>query len=143
MIADKTHFKQLKKDEKIAFIVILCALSAIDGKIRPEETDFINDIAQTMNEEVKPDYFRKSQKFCLSMASKIRNRLFALELLKNMFALAYTDNEFTDSEGQFICTIAEAMNIPPTKVSEISSWIVDRIIWLEQANLIFNETPTK
>ena len=142
MVADNNKFKLLKKEEKTAFITILCMLSAIDGNIRTEETEYIKELAEQMQTEVKQSYFNYPRELGVCKAAMIKDRRLALELLKNMFALAYTDNIFTDSEGRFICDISDALKIEPQKVSEISSWIIDRIIWLEQAALIFEETPT-
>lgn len=141
MVADKNSLTAAGKDERTAFITILCMLSAVDGKIRPEEIEYIEDLAADMQIEILPTFFEYPQELCVCKAARIKNRRLALELLKNMFALAYTDNTFSDEEGQFICTISEALKIEPQKVSEISSWIIDRIIWLEQAALIFEETP--
>lgn len=141
MVADETKFKSLQKEEKTAFITILCMLSATDGNIREEEIKYIKELAAQMETEVKQSYFKYPRELGVCKAALIKNRRLALELLKNMFALAYTDNVFTDSEGHFICEISDALKIEPQKVSEISSWIIDRIIWLEQAALIFEETP--
>lgn len=141
MVANKNSLKTAKKDEKVAFITILCMLSAIDNNIRPEEIEYIEDLASEMQIEVLPSFYTYPKELCSCKAARIKNRQLALELLKNMFALAYTDNTFTDSEGHFICTISEALNIEPQKVTEISSWIIDRIIWLEQASLIFEDAP--
>lgn len=141
MVANQSNFRFINKEEKAAFLTILCMLSAIDGNIRDEEIEYITDLASQMEAELKPSYFNYPQELGVCKAALIKDRRLALELLKNMFALAYTDNIFTDSEGHFICEISEALKIEPQKVSEISSWIIDRIIWLEQAALIFEETP--
>ncbi|MCM1323572.1 MAG: TerB family tellurite resistance protein [Acetobacter sp.] len=141
MVANKNHFASLKKDEKISFITILCMLAAIDENIRQEEIDYIKELADSMEIELQENFFTYPKELGVCKAARIKNRHTALELIKNMFALAYTDNTFTDSEGHFICAISEALKIEPQKVSEISSWIIDRIIWLEQASLIFEETP--
>lgn len=140
MVANQNRFKTLKKEEKTAFIALLCMLSAIDGTIRNEEIDYIKELAEQMGTDIKQSYFTYPRELGVCKASLIKDRRLALELLKNMFALAYTDNLFSDSEGHFICEISDALNIEPQKVSEISSWIIDRIIWLEQAALIFEET---
>lgn len=139
-VANKKKITSLTKSEKTAFITILCMLAAIDNKVRQEEIDYITDLANDMQIEINSSFFNYPPELAVCKAALIKDRRVALELLKNMFALAYTDNNFTDSEGQLICTISEALNVSPQKVSEISSWIIDRIIWLEQAMLIFEET---
>lgn len=141
MVANKDNLKIAPKEEKTAFIIILCMLAAIDNNIKPEEIDYIEELAVEMQIKVLPTFFTYPKELGVCKASQIKNRQLALELLKNMFALSYTDDTFSDSEGHFICTISEALHVEAQKVSEISSWIIDRIIWLEQAALIF-EDPT-
>lgn len=140
IILSQNCLKEASKEEKTSFILILCTLAAIDGKVKPEEIAYIEELASEMKVEIKPSFFNCSIEKTLTKAAQIKNRRFALELLKYMFALAYTDNVFVDSEGQYICKISEALNIEPQKVNSISSWVIDRIIWLEQAVLIFEET---
>lgn len=61
-----------------------------------------------MQTEVLPQFFKYSAELCIRNAAKIRSRRLALELIKDMLSLAYTDDEFSDSEGQFICSIGDA-----------------------------------
>jgi hypothetical protein len=117
----------------------LCTLAGIDGKIKPEELEFLEETACNIGLKLQPSYFECSEDFCVTEASHNKNNHLSLELLKYMFALAYTDNEFAEEEGHFICSLTEALNITPQKASEISSWVIDRIIWLEQGDLIFSE----
>ncbi len=139
MSIGQNYIKKATKEEKDIFLSILCTLSAIDGHSSDSEIEFIEDIAKDIGVELKPTYFSIDENFCINKASFISNRRLALEIVKYMLALSYTDNSFSDKEGNFICKITEALNIEPQKVSEISSWIIDRIVWLEQAYLIFEE----
>jgi hypothetical protein len=129
----------LSTKEKEFFISSLCTLAGIDGKIKPEELEFLEETAHNIGLELQPAYFEYSEEFCITEASHNKNNRLSLELLKYMFALAYTDSEFAEEEGHFISSLAEALNIAPQKASEISSWVIDRIIWLEQGDLIFSE----
>ncbi len=136
---NKDYIFRASDDEKVAFITILCTLANTDGKIKPEEVHFIEELAENMEVEILPQFFKYTEELCIENAVKIKTRRLALELIKNMFALAYTDNDFSDSEGHFICAVGEALGVEPQKIGEISSWIIDRIIWLEQGALIFEE----
>ncbi len=140
-LQDHSHdyLKEAADEEKNIFFTILCALASADGKIKPEEMQYIDDLAQQSNTEIKPFFFNCPTETCLKKVAQIQDRHLALVLLKHIFILAYTDNNFSDSEGNFICQISQAMNIEPEKVQEISSWVIDRIIWLEQAEQIFEE----
>lgn len=129
--------------EKSFFLAVLCALARIDGDFKAGELRYIKELARRMKAEMSPQVFACSPEDCCRLAAEIKNRRLALELIKNMFILAYTDNEFTDSEGRFICDIGNALHIEPQKISQISSWIIDQIIWLEQKALIFEDTPQK
>lgn len=124
--------------EKELFLTILGTLAAIDG-IKPEEIEFIKMLAIRYDQPIDECFFTSSPQKCILNASRITNRALALELIKNMFILAYTDETFSDLEGEFICTIGQALNIETYKIKEISSWIIDHIIWLEQGNLIFEK----
>lgn len=129
--------------KKSIFLSTLCTLANADGKIKDSEVRFIESLAAEMQTEVLPQFFKYSAELCIRNAAKIRSRRLALELIKDMLSLAYTDDEFSDSEGQFICSIGDALNIEPQKIGQISSWVIDRIIWLEQEALIFEETANR
>lgn len=139
MSIGQDFIQKISKEEKDIFLSILCTLSAIDGKSSDSEISFIEEIAKDINFKLKPSHFCMDENLCIHNASCITNRRLSLEITKYMLALSYTDNSFSDKEGDFICKITEALNVEPQKVSEISSWIIDRIVWLEQAYLIFEE----
>lgn len=61
MVADKNCFKTAKRDEKIAFITILCMLAGIDNNIKSEEIEYINDLADEMNISIMPTFFTYPQ----------------------------------------------------------------------------------
>lgn len=133
------YLKEATDEEKDIFITVLCTLASADGKINPEEMQYIDELAKDANIEIRPVFFSCPIDICIERTTQMQNRPLALVLLKHMFILAYTDNEFSDSEGNFICQISQALNIEPEKVQEISSWVIDRIIWLEQEEHIFEE----
>ena len=63
----------------------------------------------------------------------------ALELIKEMCVLAHADDELSDQETLLIGRVGQAMGVELEKIEQISNWIIDRIIWLEQAKIIFEE----
>ena len=132
---NRSYFLNAGEEEKSIFLSTLCTLANADGKIKDSEVRFIESLAAEMQTEVLPQFFKYSAELCI--------RRLALELIKDMLSLAYTDDEFSDSEGQFICSIGDALNIEPQKIGQISSWVIDRIIWLEQEALIFEETANR
>lgn len=133
------YIKKLTKKERSGFISILCTLANIDNKISTDELLFIQETAEQIGLEVKPSFFSCNEASCTKIASSITNRRLALETLKYMLALAYTDNNFSDTEAHFIQKMTKALKIEPQKVKDMSSWIIDRIIWLEEGHIIFEE----
>ena len=69
----------------------------------------------------------------------IDNRKAALELIKEMCILAHADNELSESETLLIGRVGQAMGIELEKIQQISQWVIDRIIWMEEAKIIFEE----
>ena len=60
-------------------------------------------------------------------------------LIKEMCILAHADNELTDDEVLLIGRVGQAMGVELEKIEQISRWVIDRVIWLEEAKLIFEE----
>lgn len=136
---ENSYLSTLSIKEKGILLAIICTLAKIDGQIHSTEKLFLKDFAKELDIEFSPRYFSLSPQDCIRYAKEVKNRRLALEIIKHMLILAYTDSDFTDSEGNFIGTISEALNIEAKKVAEISSWIIDRIIWLEQETVIFEQ----
>ncbi len=142
-IKKNSIFNSATPEEKEVFLSTLCTLAQIDSKIKPEEMSFIETIANEMKVPLKSHFFRYSQEVCIKKAEQINNRRLGLELIKDLLAIAYTDDNFSDSEGHFICKIGDALKIEAQKIGEISSWLIDHIIWLEQEQLIFETADIK
>lgn len=139
MPTDKPFITNAAKEEKEAFLTILCTLANLDGGISPEEIKLIEAIAQKMDITLEQRFFNVAPELCFKIARSITTRRLSLELIKYMLALAYTDKNFSDSEGVFIGKMSAVLGIESEKVSEISTWVIDRIIWLEQAVVIFED----
>ena len=80
-----------------------------------------------------------SEESLLADLKKISPRRVALELIKEMCFLAHSDDVLSDRETLFIGNSGQAMGIELDKIEQISNWVIDRIIWLEQARLIFED----
>ena len=72
-------------------------------------------------------------------AATLKNRHLALELVREMCMLSHIDNILSDNETLIIGKIGLAMGVELEKIEQISNWIIDHIIWLEQAKIIFEE----
>ena len=94
--------------------------------------------------------FRKNSKFDVILASlsddelvkeaaKIKNRQAALQLIKEACLLANSDGDLSEREVVLIGRIGQAMGIELEKIEQISQWVIDRIVWLEQGKMIFEQ----
>ena len=135
-------FRKMKESEKMAFLQIFAKMASIDGHFDECEKAFIMNAAIQMGVAIKKiakifDDFDEQK--LLKKASAIKDRRVALELIKELCYLAHTDEELSDEEVLFIGRIGEAMGIKPEKIEEISNWVIDRLIWLNQEKIIFEE----
>lgn len=136
------YLSKLNEDQRIAFMKALARLANVDGKLDKEEVSFIKHVAviygvpQQRVEEVLA--IRNSDEV-VEAVKIIDNRRAALELIKEMCVLAHADNELSDSETLLIGQVGIAMGIELNKIEQISQWVIDRVIWLEEAKLIFEE----
>ena len=69
----------------------------------------------------------------------IKDRPKALELVKEMCMLANSDSDLSENEIRLIGKVGTAMGVELEKIQEISQWVIDRIIWLEQGKIIFEK----
>ena len=124
--------------EKKAFFQVLFCLSGIDGQTDEDEFNYIIDAAQRHGINNLDDLTNFSdEKEVLKNVQVIKNRDLALELIKEMCTLSHLDNILSDKETLFIGQIGLALGIEMDKIEQISNWVIDRIIWLEQAKIIF------
>ena len=126
--------------EKKAFFQVLLCLANIDGHAEKEEIDFIIKTAKVHGIKNLEDLVNfSSEEEVIDNAKIIKNRPLALELIKEMCTLSHLDNMLSDEETLFIGQIGQTLGIEMDKIEQISNWVIDRIIWLEQAKIIFEK----
>ncbi|MGN0914080.1 MAG: TerB family tellurite resistance protein [Alphaproteobacteria bacterium] len=142
METDMDCLAQLNEDQKIAFMKAFARLAAADGNVDEDEIAYIKSVAvvygvspQRVNEILKVD----SDDEVVEAVKIINNRRAALELIKEMCILAHADDVLSDEETVLIGKIGMAMGVDLEKIEQISNWVIDRIIWLEEAKIIFEE----
>ena len=132
-----------KEEHKVAFITILATLSNLDNNTKKEEQIFLNNLSSEINLNFHPHYLNYSPEVCIKTAPILRKTNLELELIKDMFILSYSDNNFTQEEANFIYDIGIALDISPSKLKQISSWIANRIILIKEGEeIFFNDKPT-
>ena len=137
-----SYITQMNEEEKIIFLKILVALARADGNFDDNEKAFIKDLAvifgihkdkaPTILEETSDDKLVKE-------AAQIKNRQAALQLVKEACLLANSDGDLSEREVVLIGKIGQAMGVELEKIEQISQWVIDRIVWLEEGKLIFEQ----
>lgn len=125
--------------EKKAFFAALFALAEADGTSSPEELDYIRASAAAHSIGNPEMLQAESMEELLDEVKVIKTHGLALELIREMCVLAHADGILSDSETLLIGKVGLAMGINLEKIEQISNWVIDHIVWLEQAKLIFEE----
>ena len=135
-----SYLNKASKKEKEVFFQVLMHLSASDGHTDEAEIAFIKDAALKHKlDNIKDLFIPMEESEILKKVKIIKNRHLALELIKEMCMLSHVDNLLSDEETLFIGKVGIALGIEMEKIEQISNWVIDRIIWLEQAKYIFEE----
>ena len=134
------YISEMSEEEKIVFIKVLVALARSDSHFDEDEQSFIKDMSVIFGISTdKTDMVLKqtSEEELIKSASIIKNRQAALQLIKEACLLANSDGDLSDHEIMFIGKIGQAMGVELEKIEQISQWVIDRIVWLEEGKLIF------
>ncbi len=136
------YLTKLNEEQRIAFMKALARLANADGKLDDDEKEFIREAAKIYGvPEGRLEEILKqgSDDEVVEAVKIIDNRRAALELVKEMCVLAHADDELSDNEILLIGRIGQAMGIEPKKIEQISQWVIDRLIWVEEGKIIFEE----
>ena len=142
MEQDMEVLSKLTEDQKVAFMKAFSRLAGADGHLDEDELAFIRSMARIYGiSDKRVDEILKidSDEEVVNAVKVIDNRRAALELIKEMCVLAHADDELSDQETLLIGRVGQAMGGELEKIEQVSNWIIDRIIWLEQAKIIFEE----
>lgn len=135
-----SHLSKANETEKRIFFQVLICLANIDDNFDADELTFIKEAAKTHGiENLEELYDYGTPQKVIEQVKVIHDRHLAMELVREMCILSHVDNYLSDSETLFIGQIGLALGIELEKIEQISNWIIDRIIWLEQAKIIFEE----
>ena len=120
--------------EKQVFFQVLICLAGVDGYTQESEIDFITQAAQRYD-------IQNLEALCNFSGPDevIQDRHLAMELVREMCMLSHADSVLSDEETLFIGRIGLALGLEIEKIEQISNWVIDRVIWLEQAKIIFEE----
>ncbi len=139
---DMTNITNLNENERVAFIKVLAGIANADNHLDEEEKEFIKNIALVYGvseQNILDGLFNISKEEIINAAKQITNRKTKLELIKEMCMIAHINKILEEAELVLLGQVAQAMDVELSKVEEISRWVLDRIIWLEEGKIIFEE----
>lgn len=142
MESDMGYLASMSEDERVVFLKILAKLAKSDSEFDDEEKLFIREMALVLGvsenrfEEINS---KMSDDDIVEAAKLIKDRKKAMALVKEMCLLANSDGDLSDKEVLLIGRIGQAMGLELEKIEQISQWVVDRIVWLEEGKIIFEK----
>lgn len=142
MESDMGCLASMSEDERVVFLKTLAKLAMSDGEFDDEERLFIREMAlvlgvpENRHEEIRA---KATDDEIVEGVKIIRDRKKAMELVKEMCLLANSDGDLSDREVLLIGRVGQAMGLELEKIEQISQWVVDRIIWLEEGKIIFEK----
>ena len=101
-------------------------LARVDGEFDGDEKQFFVDLAKLYNltkENAKEAIRPRTEEEALALAKTIKDKGFALVLIREMFYLGYEDGDLSDSEILFISKVGMALNIPLEKMEQMQRLI--------------------
>ncbi len=139
---DMSYLAEMSEDDKITFIKVMVRLARADGNVDDGEKEFITELAKAF--EISPEHaaeikLMKSDDEIVEESKKIKSRRVAMELIKEMCMLANSDGDLSDRETLLIGRVGQAMGLELEKIEQISQWVIDRIVWLEEGKVIFEK----
>ena len=136
------YIKELSTEEKIVFLKIICRLIKSDGSIDEDEISFLKQTAEFFgvdNSAVLEVIKVADSIDHVAEARKITNRSHALQLVKELCALANVDDDLDDKELDIIIDSAHAMNIEDEKIILINRWVLVSQIVAQTGRIIMEE----
>ncbi len=139
---DMSYLADTNEDERVAFLKVLVRLAKVDGNVDSGEKEFIKNLGMIF--QVPANRYDEIKNVgddedVINAVKVIRNRRTALELIKEMCLLANSDSDLSDKETLLIGKVGQAMGVELEKIEQISQWVIDRIIWLEEGKIIFEK----
>ena len=131
---------RLSQEHKTIFVKALLYMANIDGKRDENEIQYIKKaILAYKLRDIQAMFQPTTEEELLEELQTFDDRRTCLELIKELCLLGHADGDLSDQETLFIGHAGLAMGIDLEKIEEISNWTIDKIIWLEQGKIIFED----
>jgi uncharacterized tellurite resistance protein B-like protein len=129
------YVSTLSIDEKVLFLRLIIKVISEDGKIDSYERQFIRNLAKQY--QIPAEYADKINApsdfdELMKQAQNLLDRPKALYLIKELLAVANTDNDFSEDEVDFVVKVSEKLGIESEKVVELNQLVLDRLNWLKR-----------
>lgn len=139
-LEDNNFVIKLSQEQKITFLKALLYLANIDGNRDEDEIKYIrNAVLSYKIKDLQAIFKPTTEEEIIEELKTIEDRRICLELIKEMCLLGHSDSDLSDEETLFIGHAGLAMGIELEKIEQISNWVIDKIIWLEQGKIIFED----
>ena len=139
-LEDNNFVINLSQEQKIIFLKALLYLANIDGNRDEDEIKYIkNAVLNYKIKDLQAIFKPTTEEEIIEELKTIEDRRICLELIKEMCLLGHSDSDLSDEETLFIGHAGLAMGIELEKIEQISNWVIDKIIWLEQGKIIFED----
>lgn len=139
---DMGYLATMTEDERVVFLKTLARLAMSDGEFDDEEKLFIREMALALGvperryDEIKA---KATDDEIVDAVKVIKDRKKAMALIKEMCLLANSDGDLSDKEVLLIGRVGQSMGLELEKIEQISQWVIDRIVWLEEGKIIFEK----
>lgn len=125
----------LSIDEKVLFLRLIIKIISEDGEIDKYERQFIRNLAKQY--QIPAEYAEQINApsdfdDLIAQAQERFDRKKSLYLIKELLAVANTDNEFSEDEVDFVVKVSAKLGIESEKVVELNQLVLDRLNWLKR-----------
>lgn len=136
------YIATLTADEKRVFVECFCGMVYSDNNVAKEEIEFLKNIGKLYGiseQEIVAILKGMNRDEVINKVSILKDRVKALQLIKELCYLANSDTGLDDREIDFIIDVAEKVNVDSEKLKQINKWVLDKIV-LEKTGEIILET---
>ncbi|HCU58375.1 MAG TPA: hypothetical protein DIC64_00145 [Alphaproteobacteria bacterium] len=139
---DEEYIKTLSEEEKIVFLKLFCVLIKSDNEIDQDEISFLKMISAKYGvpETTIVEIIKSANSIdAVREAEKIKDRLHALELVKELCFLANVDDSLHENELGTIINISRAMHVEDEKLILINRFVLDSLILYKAGRVILEK----
>lgn len=123
------YITSLSRDERILFLKMIIKMIGIDGKIAPEEREFVQQLIkdyQLPKSAWSEIQNKVTEEELLEIVKNTLNHTQILFLMKELLTVANSDCELDDRELDFIVRVGGALELDDDKITDINQLVLDQ-----------------